>query len=74
MNSDIVSVANELVYSHKLKCGTQEVADSSLSVPQLEKVHSMHSNQSPATQNTSHLDSTPKCFGKCWLMEALSPM
>lgn len=74
MNSDIVLLSNTLVYSHKLKCGTQQVANSFLPVSAMDKLHALHASLSPATQNMAFLDVTPKCFGKCWIMEAVSPM
>lgn len=61
MNEDIMLVANELVYSNKLSCGTPEVAARSLVIPD------------PTGMKSIHNSVAPRCEGKCWLEDALDP-
>lgn len=62
MNSDIMLLSNTLVYNFRLKCGTQEVADSSLPVPHFQDFQQYHL-----------FESTQCNLNSCWLFEALQP-
>jgi DNA replication ATP-dependent helicase Dna2 len=42
MNEDIMEIANTLIYNNRLKCGTPEVARSSLTLPHLHLLPSPH--------------------------------
>jgi DNA replication ATP-dependent helicase Dna2 len=61
MNEDIMLVANELVYSNKLLCGTPEVAARSLLLPD------------PAGMERIHKLTASRCEAKCWLRDVLDP-
>lgn len=55
MNADIMLLSNKLIYSERLKCGSPEVAASSLYVPIRRKVD--------AECNA--------CGSSCWLLDLL---
>lgn len=61
MNEDITLVANELVYSNKLSCGTPEVAARSLLLPD------------PTGMESIHKFAASRCVGNCWLRDVLDP-
>jgi DNA replication ATP-dependent helicase Dna2 len=64
MNADIMAISNKLVYSGRLRCGNEEVANLSLRLPEFGKA-------------MEHLHSDPanSCTGdaSCWLAQVLDP-
>jgi DNA replication ATP-dependent helicase Dna2 len=61
MNEDIMLLANELVYSNKLSCGTPEVAARSLLIPDSAGIERIHQSAISC------------CEGECWLQDVLDP-
>lgn len=61
MNEDIMLLANELVYDYKLTCGTREVAERSLTLPDPHCVERIHEGGSSCPRN------------RCWLEDVLRP-
>jgi len=62
MNEDIMLLANELVYSNKLSCGTPEVAARSLLMPDPAGIERIHESAISCSE------------GECWLQDVLDPM
>jgi DNA replication ATP-dependent helicase Dna2 len=60
MCRDIMTLSNELIYSGKLKCGTAEVADRALILPDEKGLHNIHPNNSD-------------CLSGCWLADLFAP-
>jgi DNA replication ATP-dependent helicase Dna2 len=60
MNSDIMALANYLVYDYKLNCGNDSVANAQFEVPFIEKFYNLKHS----------LNST--CTGKCWIRDIMS--
>ncbi|KAJ3182151.1 Tripartite DNA replication factor [Gaertneriomyces sp. JEL0708] len=72
MNLDIMLLSNTLVYNNQLKCGSAEVARSSLNVPLLDKgVRQFHSYGAMLLDTSSR----PLCTGtdNCWLRQLIEP-
>ncbi|KAL0092965.1 DNA replication factor Dna2-domain-containing protein, partial [Phycomyces blakesleeanus] len=69
MNKDIMKLCNTLIYDNKLKCGNNQVAMSSLEIPQLNKnLEEIHKSQSEKA--SIHM----LCSGvSCWLKDILDP-
>lgn len=61
MNEDIMLLANELVYDNKLTCGTREVAERSLTLPDPRYVERMHTTGTSCSEE------------RCWLEDVLDP-
>ena len=74
MCSDIMSLSNTLIYSGRLKCGTQAIASRAISIPDFPALK-CHHHQSPSTLAPGQ---TSFCLGptqgNCWLADALSPL
>ncbi|KAI9840048.1 MAG: hypothetical protein M1819_000241 [Sarea resinae] len=86
MCDDIMTLSNELIYSHRLKCGNDAVATRSLHVPHMEnlKLHHHHhisllgSTPTVAGSRNNYSSSpTSVCPGPtrtaCWLRDLLDP-
>lgn len=50
MNSDIMTLSNTLIYSNRLHCGNEEVANRSLVLPDTSFVDSLHDDGQGAQQ------------------------
>ncbi|KAJ1653612.1 DNA replication endonuclease-helicase Dna2 [Dispira simplex] len=76
MNSDIMCLSNHLVYDYRLRCGTMQVADWVLEVPNLRALDDLHFTQ-PVGEN--HLMAEIPCpwvhnrDRRCWLQQVLEP-
>ncbi len=63
MNADIMSLSNEFVYSQRLRCGSDQVANLKLDLPHLNTV-----------LNSIHSNIAAPCDGRgCWIRHVLSP-
>lgn len=72
MNKDIMLLSNTLIYDHKLRCGTAQVAESSLDIPDIEGLHALHA--STHLQYDAEGGVVPACInGDCWLKSLLDP-
>lgn len=65
MNADIMSVANELIYNHRLTCGTHELEKKRLEGVDLRRLTQLHR----ATQSAV----CPGHAGNCWLQHVIDP-
>lgn len=73
MCADIMALSNKLIYSGRLKCGSQKVADRSIDIPDMSALRNNHhspSNISHSTQKAICPGPTP---GRCWLRDLLDP-
>ena len=73
MCKDVMELSNNLIYSGRLKCGTKEVAERSLHVPNPAGLMACHINpQTPAAAGRKE----KMCIGPhkgCWLADLLDP-
>ncbi|CZT07936.1 related to DNA helicase [Rhynchosporium agropyri] len=72
MCEDVMALSNNLIYQGRLKCGSQEVANSSLKIPDIESLRDHH-----YTPSTLSLASKSICAGpdpnRCWLRHLVDP-
>ncbi|MCJ1461687.1 Tripartite DNA replication factor [Pseudocyphellaria aurata] len=72
MCEEIMALSNTLVYSGRLKCGTQAVAKRTITIPNigaLEKHHHDSLNHLPASSNIC----LNPARGSCWLRDLIDP-
>ncbi|KAM3079714.1 DNA replication endonuclease-helicase Dna2 [Clarireedia jacksonii] len=75
MNSDVMTLSNELIYNNRLKCGSSTVAERKIHIPDMDALRLHHHTPSSLIRNTS----TQKDFckgatkGRCWLRDLLDP-
>ncbi|CCG81248.1 putative DNA replication helicase Dna2 [Taphrina deformans PYCC 5710] len=60
MNADIMSISNELIYNHRLTCGTKELETKTLDNIHLKHLESFH-------------DQDSSCHANCWLEHVIDP-
>jgi DNA replication ATP-dependent helicase Dna2 len=74
MAEDIMLLSKELVYSGRIKCGSQAVAERVLKIPALESGLSAH-HLSVSTMAAPSTNTQTPCLGSnvCWLRQALNP-
>jgi DNA replication ATP-dependent helicase Dna2 len=63
MNSDILLLSNSLIYNDKLKCGSSEVANSFLDIPNISNFAAEVLNEEKALSNQNTV----------WLEQLLNP-
>ena len=72
MCEDIMLLSNTLIYSGQLKCGTPEVAASSLEIPNIGGLKQHHIGHLPRSASQKQL-----CLGtsqgRCWLRDLIHP-
>ncbi|KAK0117680.1 Tripartite DNA replication factor [Cadophora gregata] len=74
MCEDVMALSNNLIYQGRLKCGSQEVANSRISIPNIDALKSHH--YTPST-----LSLAPKSFcadgansNSCWIRHLVDPL
>ena len=72
MCKDIMSLSNNLIYSGRLKCGNEEVAERRLTIPDMDalKIHHFSSSTLSRSQRTICPGHTK---GRCWIRDLLDP-
>ncbi|KAJ3234104.1 Tripartite DNA replication factor [Chytriomyces hyalinus] len=70
MNTDIMLLSNTLVYRHRLKCGSAEIADSSLHIPNFQQ-GVLLSHVSAVSNN--HSSSNQCSRAACWIQGLMDP-
>ncbi|KAH9006629.1 hypothetical protein EDB86DRAFT_754998 [Lactarius hatsudake] len=60
MNSDIMLLSNKLIYSDRLSCGNQKIANQSLIMPDSLFIQRLH-------------ELVPSCGAQCWMKELSLP-
>lgn len=77
MCEDIMGLSNALIYNGRLKCGTESLRFSSLSIPNMNALAHRHYNPSLMSPTKRKLDSSKFCAapqkGACWLRDLLDP-
>lgn len=73
MCADIMSLSNTLIYDGRLKCGTPEVANRILTIPNMSALSRHH----PTMENLRSISSKNSCLnprrGSCWIRDLLDP-
>jgi DNA replication ATP-dependent helicase Dna2 len=73
MCEDIMALSNNLIYNGRLKCGTSEVADRCIDIPNMAALTNHH--YTPLTISRSQGCICPgPVLGRCWLRDLLDPL
>ncbi len=73
MCEDIMTLSNTLIYDGRLKCGTQAVANRTITIPNMSALKQHHhSPQSVLLVDPKKICANPTC-GSCWLRDLLDP-
>jgi DNA replication ATP-dependent helicase Dna2 len=73
MAEDIMTLANELIYSGRLKCGTSTVATRVMQIPSLEAGLAAHHHNAGSLSTLTAPTSICTSNSTCWLRRSLSP-
>lgn len=73
MCADIMALSNNLIYNGRLKCGTPQVADRCIDIPNMGALINHHYTPMTISRSQGNI-----CFGpvkgKCWLRDLLDPL
>ncbi|KAB8339331.1 hypothetical protein FH972_022264 [Carpinus fangiana] len=69
MNAPIMSLSNALIYEGALVCGTEAIAQSTMSLPEYARLDELHRAGSPPTKS----DCPSATNSDCWLSKVLNP-
>jgi DNA replication ATP-dependent helicase Dna2 len=72
MCKDVMALSNNLIYDGRLKCGSQEVAQQRISLPNIEALKYHHYNSSTLSRNAKTICLAPT-RGQCWIRDLLDP-
>ncbi|KAI1004506.1 DNA replication ATP-dependent helicase/nuclease [Podosphaera aphanis] len=71
MCEDVMTLSNQLIYDGRLKCGSQEVAQREISIPNMDNLRLHHFSPSTLSQSERSI-----CLGskrnKCWLHDLIN--
>jgi DNA replication ATP-dependent helicase Dna2 len=72
MCEDVMALSNNLIYNGRLKCGSQEVANRSITIPNMDglKVHHFSSSTLSRSQRSICLGPVR---GRCWIRDLFDP-
>lgn len=75
MCEDIMTLSNTLIYDGRLKCGTEDLRQAKLYVPNMSSLRKHHIEFNPTSLDTSVLmQACPGANpGRCWLVDLLNP-
>ncbi|KAJ3256230.1 Tripartite DNA replication factor [Chytriomyces hyalinus] len=71
MNTDIMLLSNTLVYRHRLKCGSAEIADSSLHIPNFQQGVLLSHVSAASSDHHSTPNQCPR--STCWIEDLMDP-
>lgn len=71
MCSDVMALSNNLIYNGRLKCGTAEIASSSIHIPNMDALKKHH--HTPGTLRSQKSNCLGPTLGHCWLRDMLHP-
>jgi DNA replication ATP-dependent helicase Dna2 len=71
MCEDVMALSNTLIYNGRLKCGSQEVAERRISIPNIDALKSHH--HTPSTLRSQRSICAAPVQGVCWLRDLLDP-
>ncbi|RFU35334.1 hypothetical protein B7463_g965, partial [Scytalidium lignicola] len=72
MCSEVMTLSNNLIYNGRLKCGSQEVAESCIRIPNMDGLRHHHFAQSTLSYSTKSPCAGP-VRGNCWIRDLLDP-
>ena len=72
MCEDVMALSNNLIYSGRLKCGSQAVAQSSINIPDIAALSHHHFTPSTLTKSQKSI-CLEAVRGRCWLRDMVDP-
>ncbi|KAL3420729.1 DNA replication ATP-dependent helicase/nuclease dna2 [Phlyctema vagabunda] len=72
MCEDVMALSNNLIYNGRLKCGSQEVANSRITIPNIEGLQIHHHTPATIPHSQKSICSAP-VRGRCWIRDLLDP-
>jgi len=72
MCADVMALSNDLIYNGRLKCGNQEVANRTISIPRMDGLKDIHHNPSTLSHSAKSICLGP-VRGRCWIRDLLDP-
>lgn len=72
MCEDVMALSNNLIYNGRLKCGSQEVAESRITIPDMDGLKIHHFSASTLARSQKTICAGP-IRGQCWIRELLEP-
>jgi DNA replication ATP-dependent helicase Dna2 len=72
MCEDVMALSNNLIYNGRLKCGSQEVANRSLAIPDMDALKHHHHTPSTISCSTSSICPGP-ARSQCWIRDLVDP-
>lgn len=72
MCEDVMALSNNLIYNGRLKCGSEEVAQRRISIPNIDALTLHHHNPSTLSRNAKTICLGPR-RGQCWIRDLLDP-
>jgi DNA replication ATP-dependent helicase Dna2 len=72
MCEDVMALSNNLIYNGRLKCGSQEVAESRITIPDMDGLKSHHFSTSTLSRSQKTICPCPT-QGRCWIRDLLDP-
>ncbi|KAG0649780.1 DNA replication nuclease DNA2 [Hyphodiscus hymeniophilus] len=72
MCSDVMALSNNLIYAGRLKCGSQEVANRQITIPNLDALKEHHHTPSTLLRTQRSFCAAPTS-SKCWLRNLIDP-
>ena len=72
MCEDVMALSNNLIYNGRLKCGSQGVAESRITIPDMDGLKHHHYSTSTLSRSQKTICSGP-IQGRCWIRELLDP-
>ena len=73
MSSDIMALSNNLIYAGRLKCGSQEIAERKMTVPNIDALRFHHHHTASTLLCTQKSICASSTNGKCWLRDLIDP-
>jgi len=72
MCEDVMALSNNLIYNGRLKCGNEEVANRSISIPNISALKTHHFTAATLSHSQKSICIGPT-QGRCWIRDLLDP-
>jgi DNA replication ATP-dependent helicase Dna2 len=73
MCEDVMALSNNLIYAGRLKCGNQEVATRSTTIPNIDALRNHHINPSTIPRSQKSICLGGAIQGRCWIRDLIDP-
>jgi len=73
MCEDVMALSNNLIYDGRLKCGSQEVANRTIIIPNINALRNHHFSPSTISRSQRSICAGGAIKGQCWLRDLVDP-